>query len=332
MNKNRTINWSTVPGKPGAVLRRSVGRGVRAIASQDTRSNPDLQRSIGRPAERQFRRFSGTVLSLVGLLLLGFIIQVAGISQLRHDRDQSMLYSQFRYSLANATAPVAQVDEKGRVYALGTPVALIAIPKIGLSEIAVEGTTSRALLSGPGHRRDTPLPGQGGSSVIMGRQSAYGGPFGGIASLTAGDTITTTTGQGVSTYTVTAKRYAGDNQPAALAPGKGRLTLVSATGAPYFADGVVRVDATLTSKTFATPNPALLVGSLTDSEGTLASDSSGLLPLLLLVELAAAAIMLLSIAIRRWGRWQTWIVATPVAIVLGTAIAEQVIVLLPNLY
>ncbi|MCZ0981039.1 hypothetical protein O1L60_24275 [Streptomyces diastatochromogenes] len=31
-------------------------------------------------------------------------------------------------------------------------------------------------MSGPGHRRDTALPGQPGASVIMGRQWGYGSP------------------------------------------------------------------------------------------------------------------------------------------------------------
>ena len=127
-------------------------------------------------------------------------------------------------------------------------------------------------------------------------------------------------------------RFAGDPQPLAPDAGTGRLTLVSASGPAFLADGVVRVDATLTSKPFATPIPALLVGSLTSAESPLASDESGWLPLLLFLELAAVAIFAFTIAVRRWGSWHTWVVATPVALVLGCTIAEQVIVLLPNLY
>ena len=33
----------------------------------------------------------------------------------------------------------------------------------------MEGTSSGTLMSGPGHRRDTPFPGQAGVSVIVGR-------------------------------------------------------------------------------------------------------------------------------------------------------------------
>lgn len=269
---------------------------------------------------------------LVGVILLGFVIQVVGVSHLRHERDQGLLYDEFRYSLANATAPVAQVDKEGRLFPLGTPIALIDIPTLSVSEVVVEGTSSRTMLSGPGHRRDTVLPGQAGASVVMGRQAAYGGPFGAISSLKKGDKILATTGQGVSTYTVATVRYAGDPQPAALAAKAGRLTLVSAAGPAYLADGVVRVDADLTSTAFATPAPALLVGSLTDAETPLASDSTGWLPLLLILELAAVAIFLFTMALKLWGRWHTWVVALPVSLVIGSTIGEQLVVLLPNLY
>ncbi|MCU1534253.1 MAG: peptidase sortase [Glaciihabitans sp.] len=315
-----------------AVPRRAWRARIDRLASSSTRANPELLRSVARPTERQLRRVSGVTLTLVGILLLGFVLQVVGISQLRHERDQSLLYSQFRYDLANSTAPVGQVDQDGRLYALGTPVALVAIPALGVSEVVLEGTSSRTLLSGPGHRRDTALPGQAGAAVIMGRQAAYGGPFAELGSLHAGDLITTTTGQGSADYTVTDVRYAGDPQPGPLASGAGRLTLVSATGPAYFADGVVRVDARLVSKPFITPNPVLLVGSLTEAEAPLSSDSSGWLPLLLALELGALAVFLFTVALRRWGRWHTWIVAVPVSLVIGSAVGEQVVVLLPNLY
>ena len=36
--------------------------------------------------------------------------------------------------------------------------------------------------------------------MILGRQAAYGGPFGGLASLAPGDPITVVTGQAVASY------------------------------------------------------------------------------------------------------------------------------------
>jgi sortase A len=340
-------NWSTVPARAGAVLRRSLSstvasshrralRGwsdtVSVIGATDTHSNPALRAAVPRPSDRALLRLSGATLTLVGLLLLGFVLQVVGISGLSELRSQSNLYQQLRTELASATAPVAQVDGANHLYPLGTPMFTLTVPSIGLRQVVVEGTSSRTMLEGPGHRRDTPLPGQAGATVIMGRQSAYGAPFGSIGSLKPGDMITAITGQGVSHYRVSGVRFAGDPQPAALAAGKGRLTLVSATGLPYLPFGVIRVDATLVGKPFVTPNPVLLVGSLTDAELPLASDPSGWLPLTFLLEGAVLALVLFSLAFRRWGRWQTWVVALPVSLLLGAGIGEQVMVLLPNLY
>ncbi len=305
---------------------------MATIAAQDTASNPALRNAIGRPSDNALLRVSGATMTLVGVLLLGFVVQVIGISGLSEDRSQSLLYQQLRYELAAATAPVAQVDPKGHLYALGTPVAILSIPAIGVRQVIVEGTTSGAMLAGPGHRRDTPFPGQVGASVVMGRQATYNGPFGAIGELKAGDVITATTGEGVSHYAVSDVRYAGDPQPPTLTANQGRLTLVSATGVPYLPSGIVRVDAALTSKPFATPNPVLLVGSLTSAELPLGSDPSGWLALTFLIEGAALALVVFTIARRRWGRWHTWIVALPVALLLGGAIGQQMVVLLPNLY
>ena len=315
---------------------RSIGTGfnrrISVIAEQDTSANPALRNAISRPSDNVLLRVSGATMTLVGVLLLGFVVQVVGISGLTEVRSQSLLYQQLRYELAAATAPVAQVDPKGHLYALGTPVAMLHIPAIGVNQVVVEGTTSDAMLAGPGHRRDTPLPGQVGASVVMGRQATYGGTFSSIGQLKVGDTITATTGEGISKYTVTDVRYAGDPQPAPLTGSEGRLTLVSATGVPYLPSGVVRVDASLISKPFVTPNPVLLVGSLTGAELPLGTDPSGWLALTFLIEGAALALVLFNIARRRWGRWHTWIVALPVSLLLGAAIGQQVVVLLPNLY
>jgi len=52
-------------------------------------------------------------------------------------------------------------------------VALLSIPAIGISAmVVVEGTTPENLTLGPGHLRDTPLPGQAGISVIFGSSSS----------------------------------------------------------------------------------------------------------------------------------------------------------------
>ncbi len=50
------------------------------------------------------------------------------------------------------------------------------------------------------------------------------------------------------------------------------------------------------------------------------------------VVLAVAAVVLMLVALRRWGKWHTWIVGAPVLLILGAELAKQVVVVLPNLY
>ena len=139
--------------------------------------------------------------------------------------------------------------------------AVIEIPTLNIREVVEQGTTSQVLMDGPGHRRDSVFPGQAGTSVIMGRRSAYGGPFGKLASLRPGDRVTVTTGQGVQKFGVLDVRRAGDPLPVAPAAGESRLVLITATGAAYVPGGVLRVDAKLLS----TVQPSGIVG-LTSSQ------------------------------------------------------------------
>ncbi len=276
-------------------------------------------------------RFTGITMMLVGFVLVGFAVQFIGFSHITAVRDQQLALSSFRYDLANGTAPVGQTGGDGKLLAPGTPVAILDIPQIGIHDLVVgEGTTSMTTMAGPGHRVDTPLPGQVGSSVVFGRQAAYGASFANISKLQIGGQLTATTGQGVSTYRVTAIRYSGD-PVAPVVSGGGRLTLVTAAGTAYLPSGVVRVDADLVSSPFQTPIPVIGAAALPDNEQALAGDS-GVWPVLVLaILLLAAAAVVLTISRRLWGRWQTWIVAVPVLLALGIFTATRIGALLPNL-
>jgi len=304
---------------------------VDRLAAVDTSAPADLRRAVPVPSETTMLRMSGWAMMIFVLLVAGFATHLAVTSQLAEERSQRLLFTQFRADLAGGTAPIGQVDVNDHLLQIGAPVALLKIPALGLSKVVVEGTSSRALLDGPGHRRDTPLPGQQGASVIYGRQAAYGGSFGKLATLKIGDQISTATGQGIATYKVSAIRHAGD-KVAALPASAGRLTLVTAYGHPFSGNQVLRIDADLVGKAFPTPQPVLRVGSLTPAEDPLGTDPSGWLPLFFLLQLAILVGVLLVWALRRWGKWHTWIVGVPVILALGAEIAKQVVVVLPNLY
>ncbi len=294
-----------------------------------------------KPRRKRRRRIPAATTGILAALLLGVLADLLVLGQVRHHRDQQIAYADFRESLAKATAPVAPTGDDGKLLPLGTPVAVLEIPKLGLTEVIREGTTSGVLRSGPGHRRDTVLPGQIGISVVMGRQTAYGGPFRRIKELRAGDTFTVTTGQGRHFYKVLGPRRPGDPVPPpqqrADNKSPSRLTLVTAEGSPLVPSRILRVDADLDadrlqpSNPKLTPRPVLVSKDLPASEEPMGTDSAAWIFVVLWGQALVAAALLTAWMLRRWGRWQTWIVAVPVIAALGLTLTDQIARLLPNL-
>lgn len=71
----------------------------------------------------------------------------------------------------------------------GDPVARLTIPRLDLEWTVVSGVTRNDLKEGPGHFRDTPLPGQLGNSAIAGHRTTSGAPFGNLDVLSPGDDV-----------------------------------------------------------------------------------------------------------------------------------------------
>jgi LPXTG-site transpeptidase (sortase) family protein len=281
------------------------------------------------PGTSDTRSIARAALVVFAALTLGICIDLVVVSRLQHRAAQTRAFADFRKSLALGTAPVGSTGVDGRLLPLGTPVALLEVPSIHLREVVAEGTTSATLMAGPGHLRSTVLPGQVGVSVLFGRASSYGGPFGNIDGLQKGSAITVTTGAGRSRFEVVGIRREGDPQPVPLGAGKARLTLVTASGRPFFPDGVLRVDADLVGD--ALPASPTAMGAVPAAEQIAAGDTSELWVLVLLLQ---ALILLTGAAVwswLRWGRQQTWIVFFPVVALVGHFVADRVIRLLPNL-
>lgn len=291
---------------------------------------PELAVAAELVTSRPAMRILGSVLAVISILCLSLLAQLAVIGALAHDRDQDKAFRELRDNLAKGIAPVGPVDDSGNLLEPGTPMAILEIPALGVTEVILEGTTSTVLMSGPGHRRDTPLPGQSGTSVVFGRRGAYGAPFERVRELRPRDELVVTTGQGRHTFSVLSVRRAGDPLPPALKQGSGRLTLVTADGPAFKPTGVLRVDADLTSG--AQPTPAQIPArALPSNEANLAGDLSALLPLMLWgMWLVAAAVGTVWVR-HRVGRWQAWVIGVPVLVALGGAAADSVAALLPNL-
>jgi hypothetical protein len=187
------------------------------------------------------------------------------------------------------------------------------------------------LYDGPGHRRDTVLPGQAGTSVLFGRRASFGGPFSDLPSLRKGADIKVTTGQGVFTFKVIGVHYTGEPAPAAPAKDTSRIVLATAAGTPFLPNGLLQVDADLDGT--ATGGPARLLSgeTLPAEERAMNNDTRTLWALALwlqgLIVASAGAVW----AWHRWGRAQAWIVFLPVLLLLGLSAAGEAARLLPNL-
>jgi sortase A len=234
-----------------------------------------------------------TIFSLLVAAMVAFLFVFSGFAEAR---TQTGLRRRFQNDLSNLRAPVGGVIDNG------TPVAELDIAAIGVHQIVVQGTTSGVLRDGPGHLRQSPLPGQEGNAVIFGRRAAYGGPFRRLSSLAAGDHIEVWTGEGKRTYIVSSVKTArAVNGAELVADGTNALTLVSSDPA-FFATRRLVVTAHLVGAPFAAsadPTP---------------------------VTRAAIGATWLS---RRWTRWSAYLVCVPVVCAITWVVFENATKLLP---
>jgi sortase (surface protein transpeptidase) len=287
--------------------------------SSDTLAKPASQKAAARPASGK-RAPVGLALTLLLALVLGFFGYVFGLSQLSEQRAQTNLRKTFAHALGQAVAPVGPV-------ASGTPVAAISIPRLGLDQtIVVEGTSAQDLTLGPGHRRDTVLPGQTGVSVIYGRRVTFGGPFEHLMQLQVGDEITVTTGQGVARYRVSSF---GDAQRPAPANSTNRLVLATAdsTGWPHESVSV-SADLQTRSQPAGPARPAIPI-----AEESMAGGATGsALAALLWSQALLAIAILIPIAAVRWSPIATYLCAAPIVLAVVWNLYENAACALPNLY
>jgi len=278
-------------------------------------------------------RSAGVSLTLLAVMILGFVGYLYGLSGVQEARAQTTLYARLQSELAGATAPTgpaipghpAVPPSLGALP--GDPVALLDIPAIGVSHmVVVEGTSPENLTLGPGHLRDTPLPGQAGVSVVFGRRATFGAPFGNLPLLRKGDVITTTTGQGQARYQVISVSSSSKPVPFSEIPNQILLVTADSRIAPAH---YVEVEAKLLGSPFPESGYLPAVGS---SEVALGRDSFALISSMAWAIALAAAAVLGSLAAGRWGRWPAWLVTIPVVLAVLWNLYQSLSALLPNLY
>ena len=275
--------------------------------------------AVGGPGRPPVPRGIGVGLILLGGFLLGFVGYLYGLSGIQEARAQSNSFATLRDELGKQIAPLGPAKP-------GTAVAILNIPAIGIKDmVVVEGTSPENLQLGPGHLRDTPLPGQTGVAEIMGRRATFGAPFARLMSLRRGDKLTVITGQGTARYTVVAR---GDSSHLVEDPAPNRLLLFTSCSS-FIPTSYCYLDADLTSAPQQDPGgrPAI-----TSAETPLSGDSGALVLTLVwglaLVIVSAAG----TVAAARWSPWLAYLAAAPAALAVLWNLYQSLAALLPNVY
>ncbi len=245
---------------------------------------------------------------LAGLLLLAILVVEFLGGFFIEQRAQGQLRNEFAGTLATAASAFGQPGLSplpDTAPQLGSAVAQVRIPKIGLTQIAVEGSSSEFTRKGLAHVPGTVLPGQAGHSIIIGRRTSFGAPLANLGNLVVGSDIVVTTVEGNATYKVIANTTPADKLPANL------LTLVT-SNPPVLSIAQLSIQAELVGKPFpATPrnNPVTNRGD-------------HLAELIVLIQLLLLSIIAIPYARRRFSAMVTWLVLAPVigALVVGVAL------------
>jgi LPXTG-site transpeptidase (sortase) family protein len=283
---------------------------------------PAAPRKVKPAFQRPMYRDMGVGFLLLALVVLGFAGYLYGLSGVQEARSQKILYTQLLGQLAQINGEVAPLGPT----APGNPIAVMNIPDIGIHDmVVVEGTSPENLTVGPGHLRDTPYPGQAGTSEIFGRRATFGGPFAHLDDLRPGAFIQTTTGEGQATYTVVA---VGDSTHRIVDPDPNKMLLFTASS-PVIPSYYVEVDAHLSTPAKGSPGVTRQIDS---TELPLAGDS-GALVMAWTWALALAIVSALgTLAASRWSPWPAYIAAVPLALAVLWNLYESLAALLPNLY
>ncbi|MDQ4072494.1 MAG: class E sortase, partial [Actinomycetota bacterium] len=217
---------------------------------------PERRRRFGlprlrRPAERRPTR-AGLMRKLPAILVVaGALLLLEGaLTVLWKEPFSALFSSQVQSALGDdleaREAEAAREAAKGRRNAVeymrrravslnrelqpGEPVGRLRVKKIDLSTVVVQSTTEPSLTKGPGHYRETPLPGQEGNWTvgIAGHRTTYDAPFRNIDKLERGDEIVFTLPYGRFTYEVEGTKVVDDSETGVFIPkGYDRIALTA---------------------------------------------------------------------------------------------------------
>ncbi|HAP75658.1 MAG TPA: hypothetical protein DCR14_06195 [Acidimicrobiaceae bacterium] len=184
----------------------------------------------------------GKALITLGLLMFGFVGYQLWGTGLETARAQNSLDDEWAEKLASTTSStlpastttVATTVQPGDTTTSTTstlPVApneppptrgegifKLRIPKIDIDYMVVSGVRVDDLKKGPGHFRESVMPGQLGNSAVAGHRTTYGAPFFDLDQLEPGDLITVETLTGTYVYEVTGSEIVSPADYAKVVP------------------------------------------------------------------------------------------------------------------
>jgi LPXTG-site transpeptidase (sortase) family protein len=178
-------------------------------------------------------RIAGAGLCIAGAVLIGH----AGFRYARGAYQADLARQQWEARQAQSAVAAARervansVTFASRSLAVGTPVARLRIPRIGLDEIVIEGVGDDELNAGPGHLPGSALPGMPGNAVISAHRDRH---FSRLDALQLGDTIRTETGQSNGIWVIVGRRIIDRNAPALFQSKEPVLTLTTCWPVRYF--------------------------------------------------------------------------------------------------
>jgi len=279
---------------------------------------------------RRFIAGLGRTLIGTGVLILLFVAYELWGTGLFEHRSQHEL---------RQAAPPAPTCGEGSAITNPTPpatpegeaVAVIKICKIGVEKAVVNGVGDEDLKKAPGHYPTTPLPGQPGNAAIAGHRTTYGAPFFRLDELDIGDPILVSTTQGRFRYEVSSKEVVTpshtqvlDNTP------DNRLTLT--TCEPRFSAAKrLIVVAALKGEAVAPPpdQPKPTAVKSLAGEAGLSGKRRTIVPTIEWGVIAAAILIGAWFGGRLWRRWPSYLIATPIFLVVLFVFFENVSRLLP---
>lgn len=139
------------------------------------------------------RRFASLALIIVGLGLLGYV----GIEYWGMYRSQQNLEAEWERQAAGTNTPGHASISPDHM------LTRVIIPKINMDAVLIEGVSRKALSAGPGHMKETAMPGETGNAVITGHRDTF---FRHIYELAKGDEIQVRRNGRVFTFVVTGQR------------------------------------------------------------------------------------------------------------------------------